>query len=54
LLDAILCLFIAGVILLTVQGTVSLILKTSAAAIERGAALMEERNRLMGGVDEKQ
>jgi hypothetical protein len=50
--DAILCIFLGGIILLTAQKNIQVILKTSAAAVERGIALVEERNGLMGKIDE--
>lgn len=51
-LDALLCLFIAGIILLAAYGSVSSILRISAGSIEQGAAIIEERNNhAMKGMD---
>ncbi|MDR2029790.1 MAG: hypothetical protein LBP93_09685 [Treponema sp.] len=52
LLDALLCLFIAGIILLAAYGSISSILRISAGSMEQGAAIIEARNnRVMGGTD---
>jgi hypothetical protein len=45
LLDAILCLFIAGIILLAAGLCVSSILRISSGTMERSTAIIEERNR---------
>jgi hypothetical protein len=50
LLDAILGLFIAGIILLAAYGGITSVLRLSAGTIERSAAIIEEQNRrVIGG-----
>jgi hypothetical protein len=44
LLDALLCLFITGIILLAAYGSISSVLGLSSVCIERGRAIIEERN----------
>jgi type II secretory pathway component PulJ len=44
LLDALLCLFLAGIMLLAAYGTISSVLRLSSVSIERGREIMEERN----------
>jgi hypothetical protein len=47
LLDAVLCLFLTGLILLAAEKSIRTITRVSAGAIEREFNLLEERNRLM-------
>jgi type II secretory pathway component PulJ len=44
LLDALLCLFLAGIMLLAAYGSISSVLRLSSTSIERGRAIIEERN----------
>jgi hypothetical protein len=44
LLDALLSLFITGIILLAAFGSISSVLGLSSVCIERGRAIIEERN----------
>jgi Tfp pilus assembly protein PilX len=46
LLDAVISLFLTGLILLAAGKSVTTIIRVSAGAVEREAALLEERNKL--------
>jgi hypothetical protein len=47
LLDAVFSLFLAALILLAAEKSVTAVIRAASGAVEREAALLEERNRLV-------